>query len=225
MKQFAHRGIIDYENTIPGVLEILNTHPTLGVEIDVRYNTAREIVLCHDRECRNNNNSTLEELLSVLADNDFSGRNLMMDIKAFGTHNAKKLAYDVCLRIANNPKVYQNMNIYLCSFNEYCVSELCFYREDMSLSNIQIGVISTGIPLGLFKHLDNINFVSMEYGILCEEIMESLKHVDVFAWVVNDVSMKQLMSRYEVNGIIYDVSSGGEVRRDPPIVVANGGGR
>lgn len=210
MKLFAHRGIIEYENTIEGVLEVMNHHTTLGAEIDIRYNTAREVVLCHDREYRNNKkNNTLKELLFVLQENEFCDRNLMLDIKAFGIVNAKQLAKDVCQIIATYPKLCQTMNIYVCSFNEYCVSELCFNREDMCLTNLQVGVITSGIPLGLFKHLDDINFVSMDYNSLCEEIMEQYKetNIEVYTWVVNDVSMKQLMCKYEVDGIIYDVNS------------------
>ena len=92
MKLFAHRGIIDYENTIRGVLEIMESSPTLGVEIDVRYNTSRDIVMCHDREHRNSKNDTLTELLVELEKHNFTNRDLMIDIKAFGIINAKKIA-------------------------------------------------------------------------------------------------------------------------------------
>lgn len=207
MKRFAHRGIIDYENTIRGVMEILN-NTTLGVEIDVRYNTAREVVMCHDREHRNKPNDTFTELLAALEKGRFSNRDLMIDIKAFGIQNAQHLARDVCKTLARHPTLLKTMNIYLCSFNEYCVSELCFCRDDIkNLSKVSIGVITSGIPLGLFKHLDDIQFVSIEYSTLCEEIMEQFKsaHMKVYAWVVNDASMHCLMCKYKVDGIIYDL--------------------
>lgn len=203
MKIFAHRGVIDYENTIDGVLKIFNT-TCLGVEIDVRYNTAREVILCHDRENRNEPNDKLEDLLIMLQRFKIVDRNLMIDIKAFGITNAKKLAMDVCHIIAKFPTL---CNLYLCSFNEYCVSELCFNKDDMCLPNVSVGVITSGIPLGLFRHIEDISFVSIEYSILCEEIMEQFKELEVFAWVVNDLSMKQLMCKYKVSGIIQDIYS------------------
>lgn len=207
MKLFAHRGVIDYENTIRGVLEVMQTSKTLGVEIDVRYNTAREVVMCHDRENRNDTNDTLAELLVELEQRNFMNRDLMIDIKAFGIINAKKIANDVCKIVANYPTLLRTMNIYLCSFNEYCVSELLFCKEDLNLTTVYIGVITSGIPLGLFGHLAGIQFVSIEYSTLCEEIMEQFKNtnLEVYTWVVNDITMKQLMCKYKVDGLIYDV--------------------
>tara|TARA_B100001250_G_C19812440_1_gene796376 strand:- start:3804 stop:4439 length:636 start_codon:yes stop_codon:yes gene_type:complete len=207
MKLFAHRGVIDYENTIRGVLEVMQTSMTLGVEIDVRYNTAREVVMCHDRENRNDTNDTLTELLIELEKESFMNRDLMIDIKAFGIINAKKIANDVCKIVAKHPTLLRMMNIYLCSFNEYCVSDLLFCKEDLNLTTVYIGVITSGIPLGLFEHLTGIQFVSIEYSTLCEEIMEQFKdtNLEVYTWVVNDITMQQLMCKYKVDGLIYDV--------------------
>ena len=208
-KIFAHRGIIEYENTIKGVLEVMDTFVTLGVEVDVRYNTERDVVMCHDRENRNMPNSTFMELLSVLEKGQYFDRDLMIDVKAFGIYEAQNLAKKVCMSLAKHPNLLKVMNIYLCSFNEYCVSEMCFCRDDLGLSNVSIGVITSGIPLGMFKHLNDIQFVSIEYSTLCEEIMENFKNTNtkVYAWVVNDMSMNRLMCEYGVDGIIRDVSA------------------
>ena len=51
MLHIAHRGCIDRENTIKGVVEAFKKFQM--VEIDVRYNSERKLVLCHDREKRN----------------------------------------------------------------------------------------------------------------------------------------------------------------------------
>jgi glycerophosphoryl diester phosphodiesterase len=58
MLHIAHRGCIDHENTIHGIVKAFEKFPM--VEIDVRYNSERKIVLCHDREKRNNNNECLD---------------------------------------------------------------------------------------------------------------------------------------------------------------------
>ena len=208
MVNFAHRGIIEYENTIKGVIEVFDNEHNIGVEIDVRFNTAREVILCHDRENRNEReNASLFELLKSLNNDKYYDKHLMIDIKAFGIQSAKELACSTCNIIKQFPTLYEKMNFYLCSFNEYCVSELLFLCDDMNMPNIQIGVITTGVPLGMYNHMDDINFVSVEYGILCEEIMDAFKtkHLNVYAWVVNDKSMKKLMHQYNVDGLIYDV--------------------
>lgn len=209
MNDFAHRGVITKENTVEGVLDILNT-TDLGVEIDVRFNTARNVVLCHDREHRNDDeNDTLQELLEHLSgiSGRYRGRRLMLDIKAFGINQAKELAQKVCKILTKFPIVCETIQLFLCSFNEYCVSELLFVKQDtLILEKILVGVITTGIPLGLYQHLEEVDFVSVDYGILCEEIMDEFRKRDlpVFAWVVNDSSMQTLMRTYGVHGMIYD---------------------
>lgn len=210
MINFAHRGIIDYENTIKGILEIFDKHDTMGVEIDIRFNTKREVVLCHDRENRNDSiNDTFYQLLKSLDDKKHEDKHLMIDIKAFGIQSAKQLAQSTCKIIKCFPFVYEKLNLYLCSFNEYCVSELLFILDDMNMPNIKVGVITTGIPIGMYNHLEGIHFVSYEYGILCEEIMDNMRqnNLDVYSWVVNDKSMQKLMKQYQVDGLIYDVNS------------------
>lgn len=209
MVNFAHRGIINYENTVKGVLEVFaRMDSSMGVEIDIRYNTALEIVLCHSRENMDHSkNATLYQLLHSLNDQHYHDKHLMIDIKAFGVQCAKQLARSTWEIIQSFPSLYKNMHIYLCSFNEYCVYELLVLLQNQTTNNIQVGVITTGIPIGMFTHLEGITFVSMEYGILCEEIIKEMKqkHLEVYSWVVNDCSMQDLMKSYKVNGIIQDV--------------------
>jgi glycerophosphoryl diester phosphodiesterase len=88
MIRIAHRGFFDLQNTIIGITKVLSYVDI--VEIDVRYNTKREIVLCHDREKRNNENQNLHDLLKIN-----NPMNLMIDIKAFGTIDAVNLANDI----------------------------------------------------------------------------------------------------------------------------------
>jgi glycerophosphoryl diester phosphodiesterase len=194
---FAHRGLIEDENSIQSVLNAYE-HAD-AVEVDVRYNTKRSVVLCHDRELRNSpDNATLDQLVTVLD----PGKRLMIDIKAFGLTDSKKLARSVCEVISKRPDI----QFYLCSFNEYCVDELIGIKQLEFHNNWFIGVISSGIPLGMFDHLD-LDFVSLDYNIVCEDIMERFhdRRLLVFVWVVNDPSMQRMMREYNVNGLIYDV--------------------
>lgn len=206
MKCFSHRGDINNENKITSLINVLKTN-TIGIELDVRFNTNRDIVLCHDRENRNNrDNESLNEFFESLP-SDLNDKDIMIDIKAFGIVEAKNIAKKVSVICFGYSHKIKNYNIYLCSFNEYCVSELCFLREDYDILNCKIGVIASGIPLGVFNHLEEIDFISLDYNIVCEEIVEKIHESGklIYAWVVNDESMKKMMKLYNIDGLIYDL--------------------
>lgn len=206
MQQFAHRGEIHNENKIFSLIRVLKTN-TIGIELDVRFNTNRDIVLCHDRENRNDkDNERLEEFFESLP-SEIKDKDIMIDIKAFGIIEAKNIAKkisNICFKYSHKIKHY---NLYLCSFNEYCVSELCFRREDFDNISWKIGIIASGIPLGLFNHLEEVDFVSLDYNIICEEIVDGIQKTGklIYAWVVNDKSMRKMMELYNVDGLIYDL--------------------
>lgn len=205
MLRYAHRGYIDIENTLEGVLRAAESMD--GVEIDVRYNTQREVVLCHDREKRNGETC---ELLRVLCSSKKPMR-LMIDIKAFGTSSAERLARDVvAIAMSHRQHRYE-----LCSFNEYCVHEL-LYQRMCSVTYIEpyvydVGVISSGVPLGLFESLFELDFLSINYDVVHEEILEKIraprrKKVRIYAWTCNDDQVREDMEvRYRLDGIIYDI--------------------
>lgn len=194
-KKIAHRGMKNRENTISGICKaskIMNI-----VEFDIRYNTNRQIILCHDREDRNiSDNETLEELCKVK-----DPMNLMVDIKAFGIEPATQISDDVYTIINKYPQ----HEYYLCSFNEFCVKRLL---ENNDKERYKIGVISSGVPISMFDHLINVDFISLDYNIICEEIVELFhnKGKDVFAWTVNALAMQDyVVNICDVDGIIYDI--------------------
>ena len=197
-QNIAHRGMKNRENTLEGIIKA-NTMMSM-VEIDVRFNTNHDIILCHDREDRNFEiNETLEELL-LYKDTSL---NLMIDIKAFGIEPALKIAEDIFTLIVKYPK----HNYHLCSFNEFCVEKLLNLRI-VYQKVCQIGVISSGIPLDMFAHLCNIDFISLDYNIICEDIVEMFhkKNIKVFAWTVNSLEMqKYVLDICHVDNIIYDI--------------------
>ena len=194
----AHRGMKNRENTLEGIIKA-NTMMSM-VEIDVRFNTNHDIILCHDREDRNFEiNETLEELLLY----EDTSLNLMIDIKAFGIEPALKIAEDIFTLIVKYPK----HNYHLCSFNEFCVEKLLNLRI-VYQKVYQVGVISSGIPLDMFDHLCNIDFISLDYNIICEDIVEMFhkKNIKVFAWTVNSLEMqKYVLDICHVDSIIYDI--------------------
>lgn len=196
-ERIAHRGMKNRENTIPGIRKASKT--THVVEFDIRYNTNRQIILCHDREDRNfSDNETLEELCKFE-----DPMNLMIDIKAFGIEPATHIAHDVYTIITKYPQ----HEYHLCSFNEFCVQRLLDLREDNN-SKYKIGVISSGVPISMFDHLTDIDFISLDYNIICEDVVELFhkKGKKVFAWTVNALDMQEyVVNICNVDGIIYDI--------------------
>ena len=167
------------------------------VEFDIRYNTNRQIILCHDREDRNiSDNETLEDLCKIK-----DPMNLMVDIKAFGIEPATQIADDVYTIIDKYPQ----HEYHLCSFNEFCVKRLL---ENNGKEIYKIGVISSGVPISMFDQLINVDFISLDYNIICEEIVELFhkKGKKVFAWTVNALDMQDyVVNICDVDGIIYDI--------------------
>lgn len=168
------------------------------VEIDVRFNTKGDVVLCHDRERQNEALETLDDLCKMKRK-----LHLMIDIKGVGISKSKLLAIRVCKIVHKYPQ-HEYM---LCSFNEYCVTELIEQRE---LNDIKcaIGVISASTPLGMFHHLPEIEFVSLHCDTIHEEVMDYFRNanIKVYAWVCNSPLVRQHMEHiYKVDGIIYDV--------------------
>jgi glycerophosphoryl diester phosphodiesterase len=191
----AHRGIKNRENTIAGIIhasEVLNI-----IELDVRFNTNREVILCHDREDRNfSENETLIQLCQH--------RNplfLMIDIKAYGISSAYEIA-NVVYKIVTS---YPHHTYYLCSFNEFCVRKLLSLRNS---NNFSIGVISSGIPINLFQHLIGLDFISLDCNIISEDIVKIFhkNNMLVFTWTVNSLDMQYyVINVCNVDGIIYDI--------------------
>ena len=148
-------------------------------------------------------NETLKALCSVE-----DPMALMVDIKAFGVESAIQIAKDVYSLVENYPQ----HSYHLCSFNEFCVRQLLEERElrsnDQHAVPHIIGVISSGVPIGMFDHLSGVDFISLDYNIVCEDIMEMFhnRKKKVYAWTVNAPDMQHYMIDIcKVDGIIYDL--------------------
>ena len=204
MLHIAHRGCIDNENTIIGIQKAFDVFSC--VEVDVRYNTKRDVILCHDREKRNEESNELFSKLCALP----TPMHLFVDIKAFGIETARKIATDIVKIVTNYPQHRYE----LCSFNENCVQQLIELRicsrGYVFPYEYTVGVITSGIPVGMFGHLHDIDFISFNYDIVHEEIIDKIKHrnIKLYAWVCNDNTIKRLMDEsYHLDGIIYDYDS------------------
>lgn len=109
----ANRGMKNRENTISGILKASRQATSTVVEFDVRYNTRRDIIFCHDREDRNmSENETLKALCSV--ENPMA---LMVDIKAFGVEASHTNREGKLQDVLNNDSIKQEFIEYLAQKN------------------------------------------------------------------------------------------------------------
>jgi glycerophosphoryl diester phosphodiesterase len=76
-------------------------------------------------------------------------------------------------------------------------------------TDYKVGVISSGIPISMFSHLDGLNFISLDYNIICEDIVKEFhsRNYQVYTWVVNDNKMMTYMKKCDIDGIISDYYS------------------
>ena len=65
----------------------------------------------------------------------------------------------------------------------------------------------------MFGHMPSLDFVSLNYDIVHEEILEKCRDSRngkkaIYAWVCNDTVVKHdMLNRYKLEGIIYDHES------------------
>ena len=193
MKDVSHRGI-SCTNTVSNIVNAFE-HFSI-VEIDVCFNKQNEIILCQKTDTQ----ELLKSLLSLTTSMSF-----IVTIKAAGIKQSIMLAKALfCMVQMYNQHIYK-----LCSCNEYCVVELIELKQLLeNTSQIQIGAISHGVPLGVFQHLPEIEFAILHYYILDEEILDKLKYgkKDVYIWIHHDKERIKLVKRnLLVDGLIYDI--------------------
>jgi hypothetical protein len=175
---------------------------TTWIEFDVCFSTLGKVVVCHDQEDRNDPSNVL--LKDMIDYPSVGERTYMIDIKACGISEAESLARNVLQLIRQSNNVLMH-NWYLGSFNEYCVIELASHNPFSSFP-YKIGVISAGIPLGVFNHLE-VDYAVIQYSVLTLDISQRLcKEIEVFAYTVNSIYGENLMKSFKINGYIKDLS-------------------
>ena len=191
MKWYIHKC-----NTIESVKKALHEGYN-HIEVDVSLSTTGRLNITHDMENINNpQNCSIQEILNV-------SKNcaVMIDIKARGIDKGVEMARKLIDAIHG----YDN-ELLLCSFNEYCVNECIELREQFNLK-YKVGVISSGLPLGMFKHL-SIDFISLEYSFLFDDIREYLdKNIEIYSFTVNSKQAQDLCHDLDIDGIILDIDS------------------
>jgi len=193
MIEISHLGI-SKTNTISDIVTAFSALSI--VEIDICFNEDEEIILCTQD---NIHPEMLRNLLSLTSSMSF-----IINIKAFGIKNAQKLAKTLFCMV----QIYNQHSYKLCSCNEYCVIELIDMKHIFENTKIEIGVISYGLPLGIFQHLPDIDFIIFQYYILDEEILEKIKtdNKSIYIWIRNDQeTINSIKKNLYIDGIIYDI--------------------
>lgn len=193
MIEISHLGI----SKTNSISDIVNAFSVLSiVEIDICFNEDEEIILCTQD---NIHPEMLRNLLSLTSSMSF-----IINIKAFGIKNAQKLAKTLFCMV----QIYNQHSYKLCSCNEYCVIELIDMKHMFENTKIEIGVISYGLPLGIFQHLPDIDFIIFQYYILDEEILEKIKtdKKGIYIWIRNDQeTINSIKKNLYIDGIIYAI--------------------
>lgn len=191
MITIAHRGLLSNQNRLRSIVEAEQRADI--VEFDVCQDTRGTLVICHDTDTAGFKNDTFQSLV------DYPFRlHCMVDIKVAGALQGRQIARDIVKMVTHS-----NHTWYLCSFNEFCVDEL--YRQ-RGLARYKIGVITTGIPINMFDHL-NIDFVSIDYNFIDNETVKFFKskNILVFAYTINNKYKEEYIKHIDVDGVVTDL--------------------
>lgn len=188
-----------------------------GLHVSVRFNTSGALVVCRDRERRNAvSNLDFATFLRRWKDRTYTSAQqypLWIELRALGIERAQILAKRVTQEIRRAR--LDSRRVFLCSSNEYCVDALLDEREenhhDDSKNDPEIGVISGGVPMGLFAHLRHLDFVVLPYDVVCEDLVtrfaETRLPIIVDMGRCGDSSMMRLMTLYQITTVICDDDS------------------
>lgn len=188
-----------------------------GLHVSVRLNTSGALVVCRDRERRNAvSNLDFVTFLHGWKDRTYTSAKqypLWIELRALGIERAQILAKRTTLEIRRAR--LDSKRVFLCSSNEYCVDALLDEREenhhDDSKNDPAIGVISGGVPMGLFAHLRHLDFVVLPYDVVCEDLVtrfaETRLPIIVDMGRCGESSMMSLMRLYQITMVICDDDS------------------
>ena len=188
----------DGKNSIDDIVSEIESNDV--IEVYVNFNTSQEIIICHQQSNTNGDSTLLLETLLSITERNL---NIMIDIKGRGIKYAIELATQVFHLVCK----YSQHTYKLCSFNEYCIAELIELRVLYEPIYVEIGVKSSGVPLGGFEHLSEIDFVCLKYEFIDNDIVEKIKfnNKKIYTWIssLDLVCKYSLQNVYKLDGIIF----------------------
>lgn len=199
-------------------LDVLEDSAGSGVCMRVRYHRAsNEVVVCRSKAISDADEEDvgrmipLESVLEHMTEmpfvlgRDAPNKDVILDIRTDDVRDARTIAFDVTnLCFQYHASLPHQLNFILASFNEYCVVELCYYREFFDMYTWQIGTMSMGVPFGLFEHLEDTDVVIVHYDFLSEKMVEKLHKTgkDVIAWKDDDYDIRSSLQEYNADGVL-----------------------
>lgn len=169
----AHRGIWNHQNKIEGIRKVSSY--VQAIEVDVRKNSQGVLVLCHDKDCVDEDNDTLEELCKVQ-----DRLRIILDIKG-------NLAREVLEAIQGSHHEWE-----LCSYDYMCVDELC------RIGGYKTGLITTGLPHP--EILRSVDFISQDYEFFNSEMLKIYREHNLDVYIFN--TQKEVVG---VDGVIKNI--------------------
>ena len=168
----AHRGVCGkrFENRVE---HIRAAHRKVGaVEVDVRYNSNRQLVLCHDKLAADFLDT--EPFHSLVACED--PMNIMLDMKPCGGQQAVSMAEDVCRIIEQSHHDWK-----LCSFDQRCVDRLVKLDHPWD-----VGMLSSGVTDWIMNE-PPIDFVGLDHESVDEADIDAIQKqgIEVYLWVAD----------------------------------------
>ena len=168
----AHRGVWGkrFENRVE---HIRAAHRKVGaVEVDIRYNSDRQLMLCHDKTDANFRDT--EPFHSLVACEE--PMNIMLDMKPCGGQQAVSMAEDVCRIIERSSHTWK-----LCSFDQRCVDHLVKLDHPWD-----VGMLSSGVTDWIMNN-PPIDFVSLDHECVDVDDIDALQEqgIRVYLWVAD----------------------------------------
>lgn len=215
--KIGHRGAMGYvpENTLKSFKKALDFDVD-AIELDVFVCKSGEVVVIHDEKVDRTTNGegyvvekTLDELKTLDAGHgekipllsealDIINKEVKINIELKGENTAKPVL-DLIEKYVKN-KGWKYEHFLISSFNHY---ELRKFNE--LNSNIEIGALIAGIPIGFAEFAERVN---AKYVNLCIEFINQdfiddahKRGLKVYVWTVNDSDDIDRMKALNVDGI------------------------
>ena len=216
--KIGHRGAMGYapENTLKSFQKALELNID-AIELDVYVCKSGELVVIHDDKVDRTTNGkgyvvekTLDELRILNAGEgekipllsevlDLVNKKVQINIELKGIGTAKPVYELIEDYVKNKSWTYEHFII--SSFNHY---ELKTFKE--LNSNIKIGALIAGIPIGFAEFAEKLNAHSVNLCIefINQEFVDDAhkRGLKVYVWTVNDFDDINRIKSFNVDGIL-----------------------
>lgn len=201
IKFYAHRSKNNHsfkDNSKEAILNVLSKDYISGIEIDIRITKDKKIIVYHDPiilikdkiriinetnliDLIKANIYTLNEILKFI-DTD---KIIILEIK----YENKFIKEDIDIFVKEIEK-YQNLNIYVCSFNTKLIK---YIKKNY---NLKCGII-IGSFINKYKCFNYLDFNLLKYNLF-----RKIPKKESFIWTINDINKLKRLIKNNKNKLI-----------------------